>query len=391
MALIKCSECGNEVSDKATSCPKCGCPIVAFNKVTEIGNRKQEPIPKISNVPNTSQYANPKFHAKKPNYSWILWIILFPLAPFYLIWKSKKLSQNTKIIFTLVVCLLFVIVSIVQNTGELALDNKVDSISISVSKDKIYEDNTIDISIVVTPALEDYSLVKCESSNQKVRITDKYQLIGLSEGETVISCKIGSKESNSITITVKKGIKGLDFFTNAGLTEKFVDNFLSLYEYKDWGEIWSVKAPIIEKDFTVTPVTTYEVDLKVYSKNDEIIKVVDFKGVTVYKDGVYNQNYLYIRDVSNKFGTYRDKTMDIIKANLKAPSTAKFPGSLWNGYENWTYAIRDNYLTISSYVDAQNSFGAAIRTEFIVQYTFESGVYSATYIALGSNESGTFK
>ena len=27
MALIKCSECGNEVSDKAASCPKCGNPI----------------------------------------------------------------------------------------------------------------------------------------------------------------------------------------------------------------------------------------------------------------------------------------------------------------------------------------------------------------------------
>ena len=27
MALIKCSECGCEVSDKATACPNCGCPI----------------------------------------------------------------------------------------------------------------------------------------------------------------------------------------------------------------------------------------------------------------------------------------------------------------------------------------------------------------------------
>lgn len=27
MALIKCTECGNEVSNKATACPKCGAPI----------------------------------------------------------------------------------------------------------------------------------------------------------------------------------------------------------------------------------------------------------------------------------------------------------------------------------------------------------------------------
>ena len=27
MALIKCKECGHEVSDKASRCPNCGCPI----------------------------------------------------------------------------------------------------------------------------------------------------------------------------------------------------------------------------------------------------------------------------------------------------------------------------------------------------------------------------
>jgi hypothetical protein len=27
MALIRCTECGNEVSDRARTCPKCGAPI----------------------------------------------------------------------------------------------------------------------------------------------------------------------------------------------------------------------------------------------------------------------------------------------------------------------------------------------------------------------------
>lgn len=26
MALIKCNECGHMISDRATKCPKCGCP-----------------------------------------------------------------------------------------------------------------------------------------------------------------------------------------------------------------------------------------------------------------------------------------------------------------------------------------------------------------------------
>lgn len=32
MALIKCRECGHEVSDKASACPKCGCPITKGSK-----------------------------------------------------------------------------------------------------------------------------------------------------------------------------------------------------------------------------------------------------------------------------------------------------------------------------------------------------------------------
>ena len=27
MALIKCPECGKQISDRAASCPNCGCPI----------------------------------------------------------------------------------------------------------------------------------------------------------------------------------------------------------------------------------------------------------------------------------------------------------------------------------------------------------------------------
>lgn len=34
MALIKCSECGREVSDKATTCPHCGCPILSKSGYT---------------------------------------------------------------------------------------------------------------------------------------------------------------------------------------------------------------------------------------------------------------------------------------------------------------------------------------------------------------------
>lgn len=40
MALIKCPECGNEVSSKATKCPNCGLPVTQFNAPTNIDYNK---------------------------------------------------------------------------------------------------------------------------------------------------------------------------------------------------------------------------------------------------------------------------------------------------------------------------------------------------------------
>lgn len=37
MAMIKCGECNNEVSDKAVSCPKCGAPIASAQETRAAG------------------------------------------------------------------------------------------------------------------------------------------------------------------------------------------------------------------------------------------------------------------------------------------------------------------------------------------------------------------
>ncbi|MDA4844755.1 hypothetical protein [Hoeflea poritis] len=51
------------------------------------------------------------------------------------------------------------------------------------------------------------------------------------------------------------------------------------------------------------------------------------------------------------------KIQDLVKMNLKAPSTAKFPGMK-------VERIGDCVWGATSYVDSQNGFGATIRTGF---------------------------
>lgn len=52
MALIKCSECGNEMSDKAMACPKCGYPINSSNevKLSSVPERKPLDMGKVKKI-----------------------------------------------------------------------------------------------------------------------------------------------------------------------------------------------------------------------------------------------------------------------------------------------------------------------------------------------------
>ena len=44
MALIKCPECGNDISNKAEVCPKCGLNIQKLDNLKELSNKKAEEI-----------------------------------------------------------------------------------------------------------------------------------------------------------------------------------------------------------------------------------------------------------------------------------------------------------------------------------------------------------
>ncbi len=57
MALINCPECGKEISDKATSCPNCGCPVNSSNAndVQDMSALWTDIVSPSSPQPNTTQ------------------------------------------------------------------------------------------------------------------------------------------------------------------------------------------------------------------------------------------------------------------------------------------------------------------------------------------------
>ena len=54
-----------------------------------------------------------------------------------------------------------------------------------------------------------------------------------------------------------------------------------------------------------------------------------------------------------------------VNKQLKAPSTAKYPST--NGEDTKIISLNTGHYLVTSYVDAQNSFGAQIRTSFVCE------------------------
>jgi hypothetical protein len=61
---------------------------------------------------------------------------------------------------------------------------------------------------------------------------------------------------------------------------------------------------------------------------------------------------------------------DFIKLQLKAPSTADF-----QFYEKELVSVTGNNYSMDIYVDAENSFGAKLRTNFYCKVSFDGNVY----------------
>lgn len=79
------------------------------------------------------------------------------------------------------------------------------------------------------------------------------------------------------------------------------------------------------------------------------------------------ENYKLTDEQKSQYIAFAEMT---VKKALKAPSTAKFPGWLnWSDWEVW----RDkDAVWLKSWVDAQNSFGAMIRSGFVMQFDYET-------------------
>lgn len=81
----------------------------------------------------------------------------------------------------------------------------------------------------------------------------------------------------------------------------------------------------------------------------------------------------------------RDECKQIVNQILKSPGSAEYPGSFLNPLNDWGMKKVNNLVTVSSYVDAENSFGAKPRTYFVMQFRMnDDGSGSLSYFKFGN-------
>lgn len=109
--------------------------------------------------------------------------------------------------------------------------------------------------------------------------------------------------------------------------------------------------------------------LTIENKKTYYIASGDVKLFDADKGGKLDSVERYLLTDTEKFA-FMSAAEDYVKQGLKAPATAKFPSQVFSG--DWSIGRKDNVVTVTSYVDSQNSFGALIRSKFAVQIKYDS-------------------
>ena len=108
----------------------------------------------------------------------------------------------------------------------------------------------------------------------------------------------------------------------------------------------------------------------VYLNQDETVNSINSGTIKFFENGAAVSN------VNDKIVSSTQRGLIIISAqedvenNLKAPTTAEFPGEVLEA-DQWNVSRDGTTYVITSYVDAQNSFGAMIRSNFQVTYEWD--------------------
>lgn len=131
-----------------------------------------------------------------------------------------------------------------------------------------------------------------------------------------------------------------------------------------------------------TVATVMDDYVRIFAPNTDYVFYEDGEVLMTYED--FKDGQIEISEMPY----YYSIAQIIVEGCLKSPTSADFPNS-----DKISYQKKDNLVAIKGYVDADNSFGAKIRSEYIVQFyvtDLQNLLYEPTYIEIDGEKTGTF-
>ena len=262
----------------------------------------------------------------------ILLIIFFwPFAIIYYggkylikFYKSSKYTVKQKVIYTIIgVCVLSALGAISASS----LNPEIEKVTISDIT--LYKGTTKKIKSKITPDKVVVKNIEYTSYDPNIiSISGKGNIEAKNEGATTVVCKV--------TDDNEKTVKSNRFKVIVELTEE---------------------------------------------QKEELRKKAEEKALKAEQELQQKRNSLSIDEAIR----IKDECEQIVNQILKAPGSAKYPGAWYDPLNGWGMKKVNNLVTVSSYVDAQNSFSANLRTYFVMQFRMnDDGSGSLSYFKFGN-------
>lgn len=269
---------------------------------------------------------------KKMTWWKILLIIVFlPFAIIYYggkylikFYKSSKFSVKQKVIYTIIgVCVLSVFGGISESLKNPEIKK------VTISDITLYKGTTKKIKSKITPDKVVVENIEYTSYNPNIiSISDKGKIEAKNEGTTTVVCKV--------TDDNEKTVKSNRFKVIVELTEE---------------------------------------------QKEELRKKAEEEALKAEQELQKKRNTLSLTESLR----IKDECKKIVNQILKSPGSAEYPGSWYNPLNDWGMKKVNNLVTVSSYVDAENSFGAKSRTYFVMQFRMnDDGSGSLSYFKFGN-------
>lgn len=261
----------------------------------------------------------------------LLIIVFLPFAIIYYggkylikFYKSSKFSVKQKVIYTIIgVCVLSVFGGISESLKNPEIKK------VTISDITLYKGTTKKIKSKITPDKVVVENIEYTSYDPKIiSISDEGKIEAKNEGATTVVCKV--------TDDNEKTVKSNRFKVIVELTEE---------------------------------------------QKEELRKKAEEEALKAEQELQQKRNSLSLDEAIR----IKDECEQVVNQILKSPGSAKYPGTFLNPLKDWGMKKVNNLVTVSSYVDAENSFGAKPRTYFVMQFRMnDDGSGSLSYFKFGN-------